>query len=70
MLRFIMAFFGGIFSLLTLGALMGMLVLGGIFHVYGKDLPSHEVLALYTPKTVSRIYNSEGDILDEFAQAP
>jgi len=53
--------------MLTLGALMGMLVLGGIFHVYGKDLPSHEVLAAYTPKTVSRIYNSEGQILDEFA---
>ncbi|SEW16081.1 penicillin-binding protein 1A [Cognatiyoonia koreensis] len=62
-----MSFLGSIFSLLTLGTLMAGLILGGIFHVYGKDLPSHEVLAQYTPKTLSRIYDGEGQILDEFA---
>ena len=62
-----MSFIGSIFSLLTLGTLMTGLILGGVFHVYGKDLPSHEVLAQYTPKTVSRIYDGEGRIMDEFA---
>lgn len=67
MLRFIMSFFGGIFTLLTMGLLMGALALGGIFYVYGKDLPSFEVLSQYAPKTISRIYSSEGKIIDEFA---
>lgn len=67
MLRFVTSFIGSIFSLITLGMLMTGLIIGGIFHVYGKDLPSHEVLAQYTPKTVSRIYDGEGRIMDEFA---
>ncbi|MEJ6398666.1 penicillin-binding protein 1A [Yoonia sp. 208BN28-4] len=67
MLRFIMSFFGGIFSMLTLGIAMGALALGAIFYMYGRDLPSYEVLSQYTPKTISRIYSSEGQIIDEFA---
>lgn len=50
---------------------MGLIVIGisiaGIFHIYGKDLPSHESLANYTPATVSRIYSGEGRIIDEFS---
>ncbi|MBL4812616.1 MAG: PBP1A family penicillin-binding protein [Rhodobacteraceae bacterium] len=67
MLRFVFSFFGGIFSLLTLGLLMGFLGLAAIFFVYGRDLPSHEVLAQYSPKTISRVYSGEGEIIDEFA---
>ncbi|WP_282025309.1 penicillin-binding protein 1A [Limimaricola cinnabarinus] len=67
MLRFIMSFFGGIFSMLTLGLAMGALTLGAIFYVYGRDLPSYETLAQYTPPTISRVYDGEGEILDEFA---
>ncbi|SLN16044.1 Penicillin-binding protein 1A [Roseovarius albus] len=44
------------------------LSIGAIFHIYGKDLPSHESLANYTPPTISRIYSGEGKIIDEFAQ--
>ncbi len=66
-LRFILSFFGGIFSLLTLGLIMGVLTFGGVFHVYGRDLPSYETLSQYTPKTISRIYSGEGRIIDEFA---
>ena len=62
-----MSFFGGIFSMLTLGLVMAALSLGAIFFMYGRDLPSVEVLASYTPKTISRIYNGEGQIIDEFA---
>ena len=68
MLRGIMSFFGSIFSLITLVILMIALSIGAIFVVYGKDLPSHESLANYTPPTNSRIYSTEGRIIDEFAK--
>jgi penicillin-binding protein 1A len=59
---------GGIFTAITLGALFGALTIGGIFYSYTRDLPSHESLAQYTPATISRIYSSEGQMIDEFAQ--
>jgi penicillin-binding protein 1A len=62
-----MSFFGGIFSMLTLGLAMGAVTLGAVFYVYGRDLPSYETLAQYAPKTISRIYSTEGRIIDEFA---
>ena len=62
-----MSFFGGIFATLTLGLAMGAVVLGAVFFAYGRDLPSYETLAQYTPKTISRVYSAEGRIIDEFA---
>ncbi len=62
-----MSFFGGIFTMVTLGLMMGALGLGGIFAIYGRDLPTYETLAQYTPKTISRVYSGEGWIIDEFA---
>lgn len=43
-------------------------MIGGIFWMYGRDLPDHEALAQYTPPTISRIYSGEGRIIDEFAR--
>lgn len=63
-----MSFLGGIFSMLTLGLAMGAITLGAVFYIYGRDLPSYEVLAQYTPRTISRVYSGEGQIIDEFAQ--
>ncbi|NNF24498.1 MAG: PBP1A family penicillin-binding protein [Rhodobacteraceae bacterium] len=68
MLRYILSFLGGIFSLLTIGAILGVLAIGAIFFMYGRDLPNHEQLSQYTPPTISRIYSREGDIIDEFSQ--
>ncbi|MDQ2065383.1 PBP1A family penicillin-binding protein [Xinfangfangia sp. CPCC 101601] len=68
MIRFIGSFFGAIFTMLTLGAFFGAITVGGIFWMYGRDLPSHESLVQYTPPTISRIYTGEGRILDEFAR--
>nr|WP_210528073.1 PBP1A family penicillin-binding protein [Rubellimicrobium arenae] len=62
-----MSFFGGIFSMLTLGLAMGAITMGAIFFIYGRDLPSIEVLSQYTPRTISRVYSAEGQIIDEFA---
>ncbi len=68
MVRFILSFFGGIFSLLVTGLFFAMLILGGVFWAYGRDLPSHEQLSQYAPKTISRVYSGEGRLIDEFAQ--
>ncbi|WP_099245508.1 penicillin-binding protein 1A [Pelagimonas phthalicica] len=68
MTRFILSFFGAIFSVITMGTIMVALSVGAIFWMYGRDLPSHEHLAQYTPPTISRIYSTEGQVIDEFAQ--
>lgn len=68
MLRFIGSFFGGIFTAITLGVFFGALTIGAIFWMYSRDLPSHESLAQYAPPTISRIYSTEGKIIDEFAK--
>ena len=68
MTRFVLSFFGSIFTLVTMGMAMVALSIGAVFYMYGRDLPSHESLAQYTPPTISRIYSGEGRIIDEFAQ--
>ncbi len=64
---FVLSIFGALFSALTLGVFMAALGLGGIFYMYGRDLPSYDELATYAPKTISRIYSGQGRIIDEFA---
>ncbi|MAI58855.1 MAG: penicillin-binding protein [Rhodobacteraceae bacterium] len=68
MIRAILSFFGGIFTLITLGILGVIIGIGGIFWVYGRDLPSHTSLEEYQPPIISRIYSSEGRLIDEFAR--
>ena len=68
MLRFILSFFGFIFSGLTIGAVMVVVVFGGVFWMYGRDLPDHVALASYEPATISRVYSIEGKVMDEFAR--
>ncbi|MEL0436424.1 penicillin-binding protein 1A [Phycobacter sp. K97] len=68
MLRFILSFFGSIFSTITLGVAVMALTIGAVFWIYGRDLPSHESLAQYQPPTISRIYSGEGQLIDEFAE--
>lgn len=68
LIRFVLNIFGAIFTMLSLGAIMAALGLGGVFYMYGKDLPSYETLIQYTPPTISRIYSGEGRIIDEYAR--
>ncbi|WP_319823608.1 PBP1A family penicillin-binding protein [Thalassovita sp.] len=68
MLRFILSFFGSIFTAITLGLAVVALSIGAVFWIYGRDLPSHESLAQYKPPTISRIFSGEGQIIDEFAK--
>ncbi len=67
MLRFTGSFFGAIFTMVTMGLLFAALTVGGVFYMYSRDLPSHDFLTTYAPKTISRIYSAEGRIMDEFA---
>ncbi|MCA0274339.1 MAG: PBP1A family penicillin-binding protein [Proteobacteria bacterium] len=67
MLRFLVSFFGGIFSWVVTGLVFAALTVGAVFWIYSRDLPNHEYLAQYTPKTISRIYSGEGRLIDEFA---
>jgi penicillin-binding protein 1A len=66
--RFILSFLGGIFTTVTMSIGMVALSIGAIFWMYGRDLPSHESLAQYTPPTISRIYSGQGRLIDEFAK--
>ncbi|CAM3205757.1 penicillin-binding protein 1A [Paracoccus nototheniae] len=68
MLRTILSFFGAIFSWVVTAAFFAALTVGGIFWIYSRDLPSHEMLATYSPKTISRIYSAEGQLIDEFSE--
>ena len=67
MIRFFLSLIGGVFSWVVTGAVFAALTVGAIFWMYSRDLPDHEYLAQYTPKTISRIYSGEGRLMDEFA---
>ena len=68
MIRFVLGIFGAMFTGITLAIFMAALVVGGVFWMYSRDLPSHEQLANYTPATISRVYSGEGQLMDEFAR--
>ena len=59
---------GAIFTFLTLGLLFGAVSVGAVLWIYSRDLPSHESLAQYKPPIISRIYDAEGRMIDEFAE--
>ncbi|OCX66082.1 penicillin-binding protein [Thioclava sp. SK-1] len=67
MIRFILSSIGGLFSWIVTGLFFAALTIGAIFWMYSRNLPSHEQLAQYRPKTISRIYNNDGRLIDEFA---
>ncbi|MEL7343431.1 MAG: transglycosylase domain-containing protein, partial [Pseudomonadota bacterium] len=67
MFRFILTFLGAIFSTAVNGAIMGALTVGAVIWVFSLDLPDHNFLSQYRPATVTRIYSTEGRVIDEFA---
>ncbi|OLS48490.1 penicillin-binding protein 1A [Rhodovulum sulfidophilum] len=68
MIRFFLSLLGALFSFVTLGVAAAVLMIGAVFWMYARDLPDHEDLASYQPKTISRIYSGEGRLIDEFAE--
>ena len=67
-LRIIFSVFGGLFALMTLGIVLAVVGLVGIFYAYGRDLPNIDQLASYEPAIISRVYSIDGQVIDEFAQ--
>jgi len=67
MFRFLLSALGALFAMLTTGALFVALIAMAVLWMYGRELPDHEELANYEPKTISRVYSTEGEIIDEFA---
>ncbi len=68
MISAFLRFLGFLFSWATIGLVVLGVVLGGVFYMYSKDLPNHEQLANYEPKTLSRVYSGQGNLMDEFAK--
>jgi len=46
--------------------IIGIILLLLVFIHYSKDLPSIEQLQKFDPELITRIYSSDGDVLDEF----
>jgi len=67
-LQVVLRFLGFLFSWATIGLIFAAFVLGAVFYMYGRDLPDHEALATYEPKTLSRVYSGQGGLMDEFAR--
>jgi penicillin-binding protein 1A len=66
--RFFLLFVGGLFSWLSVAFFVGCFILGAIFWLYSQELPNHNQLTSYSPPMISRIYSSEGILIDEFAR--
>ncbi|MEM1314620.1 MAG: hypothetical protein AAGI51_08710, partial [Pseudomonadota bacterium] len=54
------------FSLGSLGAIMGLGLLAAVLWAYGRDLPDHEALARYQPATISHVYDGDGRAIAEY----
>jgi penicillin-binding protein 1A len=61
-------FVGGLFSWLSVAFFVSCFILGAIFWLYSQELPNHNQLTSYSPPMISRIYSSEGILIDEFAR--
>lgn len=66
--RFIFSFIAGIVNLALGTAIVGGLLATAVFMQMTEGLPSYDDLKTYNPPTLSRVYNREGVIIDEFAQ--
>ncbi len=55
-------------SLGFLGAIAGVILVGGIIYKYGQSLPEFSTLKDYKPPVVTRVHAGDGRFLAEFAQ--
>lgn len=59
---------GALFSFASMGLLTAVAIGFAVVWTYGRDLPSYAELSSYEPPTISRIFSTEGDLIDEFAK--
>ena len=67
-MRFVLRFFGFLFSVGAIFYLIGAVGLAYGFWFYSKDLPDHAQLANYEPPVMTRIHASDGSMIAEYAR--
>ena len=58
---------GALFGIVVLAGLVGLIGAYGAYRFYTADLPSVDRLKHYQPAVLSRIYASDGELMQEFA---
>src|ERR687890_1450306 len=67
-MRFVLRFFGFLFSLGAIAFLIGAAVAAYFYWQYSQDLPDHAALANYEPPVMTRVHASDGSLLAEYAR--
>lgn len=67
-MRFVLRFFGFLFSIGAIFFLIGAVGLAYGFWFYSKDLPDHAQLANYEPPVMTRVHASDGSLIAEYAR--
>src|SRR5215203_5231645 len=67
-MRFVLRFFGFLFSIGAIFFVIGAVGLGWVWWTYSKDLPDHSQLAGYEPPVMTRVHATDGSLIAEYAR--
>jgi penicillin-binding protein 1A len=67
-MRFILRFFGFLFSVGAIAFLITAAVAAFFYWKYSQDLPDHAALANYEPPVTTRVHAADGSLLAEYAR--
>src|SRR5215213_8947536 len=67
-MRFVLRFFGFLFSLGAIAFLIGAAAAAYFYWQFSQDLPDHAALANYEPPVMTRVHASDGSLLAEYAR--
>ncbi len=67
-MRFVLRFFGFLFSVGAICLLLAAVAAGYFYWSYSQDLPDHAALANYEPPVTTRIHAADGSLLTELSR--
>src|ERR671913_334915 len=67
-MRFVLRFFGFLFSLGAIAFLIAAAAAAYFYWQYSQDLPDHAALADYEPPVMTRVHATDGSLLAEYAR--
>ncbi|NDR75225.1 transglycosylase domain-containing protein, partial [Klebsiella pneumoniae] len=67
-MKFLLRFFGFLFTAGTIMFLAGLAAVAGLFWHFSKDLPDYSQLQNYEPPVMTRVHAADGSLLGEFAK--
>ncbi len=67
-MKFLVRFFGFLFTAGTILFLVGLAGIAGLFWHFSKDLPDYSQLQNYEPPVMTRMHAADGSLLGEFAK--